>query len=143
MVDEPPKPRRGSVDRSQVRHLKQHELDTARRLANRGFIVVFRQADEESTADAHVNGVRTDFKSSSSDNIRNIRRQITKRRSKQGPCYVLDITASSLVAGQVTAAMQRLCEEFAEEIASIMVVGERGATTVIEMAGKEVPEWRM
>lgn len=137
---------RGSVDRSQVSHLAQHEIDTANRLASLGFHVVFRQPDELSTADAFVNAVRTEFKWSSSSRPGNIKRQITRKRNLKGPRYVLDTTHSPLPIDRVVALARQLCDEFADgQIASIMVIDQPEATgsVLMQIVGEEVPQWRL
>lgn len=135
--------RAGSVDRSQVRHLKQHELDTAARLARCGFHVVFRRPDDHSTADAYVNGMRTEFKRSSSGNPDSIERRIRRKRKLKGPRYVLDVTDSPLPVSKLTPLMQRLCARFRGEITSIMVVDGSTEPITVALAGEEVPLWRM
>ncbi len=48
---------RGTVDRSRVKHLEQHELDTAHRLAdNLGYDVTFRPVGATANADALLRG---------------------------------------------------------------------------------------
>jgi hypothetical protein len=137
-------PGRGGVDRVQVRHVKQHELDTADRLASRGFHVVFRRPNDESTADAYVNGVRAEFKRSSSSNPDGIERRITRKRKLKGPRYVLDVTGSPLAINEVQVLAQRLCERYPHDgIASIMIIDGSTEPVAIEMAGEEVPQWRM
>ncbi|MEZ0365723.1 hypothetical protein ACAG26_18745 [Mycobacterium sp. pUA109] len=130
---------RGSVDRSRVRHVAQHELDTAARLAKFGFRVVLREADVESTADAYVNDVLADFKWSSSSRTGNIQTQVKKRRDNQGPRFIVDISSSSLAIDEVAPAMQRLCDQYPDRIVTIMVV-DRMAMRVV---GEEVPQWRL
>jgi hypothetical protein len=135
---------RGGVDRARVRHVKQHELDTADRLASRGFHVVFRRPNDESTADAYVNGVRAEFKWSSSSNPDSIERRITRKRKLKGPRYVLDVTGSPLTISEVALLAQRLCERYPRDgIASIMMVDGSTKPVTIEKAGEEVPQWRM
>lgn len=88
---------RGTVDRSQVpTGLKQHELDAANRLADRGDDVVFTpHTGEGKTADLILDGRLWELKSvfgGSNDAIaRNIR-----RASDQAPRAVLDLTESPI-----------------------------------------------
>ena len=141
-VNEPP--RRGTVDRSQVRHIAQHELDTARRLAKLGFDVVFRQPVGQHTSDAYVNGMRAEFKWSSSTNPGNVKRRISRGRKKQGPRYVLDTTESPLAIDQVVSIAQQLCDAFPDDqIATIVVIDELGISgpVLMRIAGEEVPQW--
>jgi Contact-dependent growth inhibition CdiA C-terminal domain len=57
-------PGRGRVDRSQVKHVLQHELDTAERLADLGELVTFIPAPGTvRVADVEKNGVRWELKS--------------------------------------------------------------------------------
>lgn len=105
-----------------------------------GYDVVFRQPDRDSTADAYVQNVRSDLKTTKSDSLSNIKRQVTRKRRKQGPNFVLDISDSPLPLADVAGAMQNLCDEYPDdEIASMMIVD--GA--VVVLAGREVPEWRL
>lgn len=137
-------PGRGGVDRTHVRHLKQHELDTADRLASLGFHVVFRAPDDESTADAYVNGVRTEFKRSSSPNPDSIERRITRKRKLKGPRYVLDVTGSPSPISEVVALTRRLCDRYPHDgIASIMVIDGSTEPVTIVLVGEEVPQWPM
>lgn len=54
---------RGRVDRSQVKHLKQHELDTADRLADLGHDVTFLPRAVIKSADVLIDGVEWELKS--------------------------------------------------------------------------------
>ena len=142
-VGEPPG--QGTVDRSQVRHVAQHELDTARRLAKLGFDVVFRQPIGQHTSDAYVNGMRAEFKWSSSTTPGNVKRRISTGRRKQGPRYVLDTSESPLVIDQVVSLAQQLCDTFRDDqIATIVVIDEQGMTGPVFMrtVGGEVPQWQ-
>ncbi|QFG08859.1 capsid maturation protease and MuF-like fusion protein [Mycobacterium phage MalagasyRose] len=89
-------PTPGEVDRSDVPHVHQHEIDTADRLARRDHEVKFKPATGVGkTADATIDGEVWEFKAptgASDDAIaRNLRAAV-----KQSPRAVLDLTNSPI-----------------------------------------------
>lgn len=96
----------GSVDRSQVPHLRQHELDTAERLALRGHHVVFVPATGVGpTADATIDGQTWEIKSISGSSDDAVARNL-RRAKRQSTSVVLDVTDSSLTDDQVKALVE-------------------------------------
>jgi hypothetical protein len=137
-------PHRGTVDRSHVRHVAQHELDTARRLATLGFDVVFRQPMGQHTSDAYVNGMRAEFKWSSSPSSGSVKRRVSRGRKKQGPRYVLDVSESPLLIEQVVSIVQQLCDTFPDDqIATIVIIDEQSVSGpgLVRTVKEEVPQW--
>jgi hypothetical protein len=90
MGDVPHPPGRGSVDRSRVKHVKQHELDTAQRLADLGKDVTFVAAPgTDRVADVEINAIRWELKSPTSSNPNTIRTRLG-RGAQQAVNIVLD-----------------------------------------------------
>lgn len=90
-------PRRGSVDRSRVpTGVKQHELDTAQRLADRGDDVVFTPASGVGkSADVMIDGQVWELKSVTGASPDAVARNI-RRASDQAPRTILDLTDSPI-----------------------------------------------
>ncbi|TQK29388.1 toxin glutamine deamidase domain-containing protein [Arthrobacter sp. SLBN-53] len=87
----------GGVDRSQVRRgLRQHELDTADRLARRGHMVAFIAATGAGrSADATIDGETWELKAITGASEDAIARNL-RTAAKQADAVVLDVTDSSL-----------------------------------------------
>lgn len=91
------KPRRGSVDRSEVRRVRQHELDTAERLADLSENVTFIPSGHDPRPDARLSdGKSYEFKSPIGENRSTIlgRLERASRRGKQN--FVLDLSRSAV-----------------------------------------------
>lgn len=90
-------PRRGKIDRSQVPHVIQHELDTAERLADLGEDVTFIPRGSDPRPDARLSdGNSYEFKSPTGASRKTALDRI-KRESKDGKQYfVLDLARSAM-----------------------------------------------
>lgn len=91
----PGDPRRGKVDRSRVAHVRQHELDTAERLAAHGLDVEFRQESSRREADILIDGVRWELKSPEGGGAQTMRNQLRRGRG-QADHLVVDLARTSL-----------------------------------------------
>lgn len=137
-------PRRGKVDRSQVKHVLQHELDTAGRLAELGHDVTFREpVDPTKTSDAFVGGVRAEFKSPESASRNTIMKAVSKKRYKQGPRFVLDLSRSAMSLDNGEQLARDLVRQYRDDgISTIMVIEKAGdGRPQQRIVGEEVPEW--
>lgn len=90
-------PEPGRVDRSKVRNVLQHELDTANRVARLGHDVEFRPPDDASdTADVFIGTARWDFKSPTSAARGTIQKRVVQKLRTQGSNVLLDLTRSAM-----------------------------------------------
>jgi hypothetical protein len=90
--------RQGSVDRSRVKHVKQHELDTAHRLAELGEDVTFIPVGRSPRPDVELSsGGRWDLKSPVSDKRNTIMGKISDAAADGKANVVLDLTRTSVV----------------------------------------------
>jgi hypothetical protein len=118
-------PRRGKVDRSQARHVKQHELNTADRLADLGDDVTFIPSSGQSKRpDVLVNGVRWEFKSPVSTKRNTVMGDIYDG-AKQCPNIVLDLSRTSMPLDEAL----HLAGESVRTYAGVHVVRLIGRTT--------------
>lgn len=101
-------PRRGSVDRTQVpRGLKQHEIDGAERLADRGHGVVFLPpSGNGTTADMTIDGETWELKSPHGSSPDSIPRNLRKATS-QSKRVVLDMTDSPIPFDEIKSLVER------------------------------------
>lgn len=90
-------PRRGSVDRAQARRVRQHELDTAQRLADLGDHITFLSDTPRrgQSADVDISGVQWELKSPTSSNPNTIRKRLGEGAG-QSPNIVFDLTRTSI-----------------------------------------------
>lgn len=83
-MPEADRPRRGKVDRSKVKHIYQHELDTAGRLADLGEDVIFIPAANSPRPDARLSdGNSYEFKSPNGGNRNTILTAIRQAASRE------------------------------------------------------------
>lgn len=104
---------RGSVDRSQVRHVEQHELDSTNRLAKHGYHVEFIPTRKDvRTPDINLNGRPFEMKSPIGGPS-SVPRNLRKGRAQSGN-LVIDTTRSQVSAddavGLAADAMRRYPE---------------------------------
>lgn len=86
----------GTVDRSQVKHVLQHELDTATVLARNGHNVTFLPATPKSgkEADVLVDGVRFEMKKTTTRKL-NTLSSMTRRARRQSDRIIIDFSGNS------------------------------------------------
>lgn len=88
---------RGRVDRSRVRHVHQHELDTAERLADLGEDVTFIPTGRDPRADAYLSDGRPyEFKSPTGGNRNTLLSKIDQAAVDGKENFVLDLARSSM-----------------------------------------------
>ena len=117
-------PRRGSVDRSNVKHVIQHELDTAQRLADLGDKVVFLPAAKDAgrkNPDVMINDEQWELKSPESTKPNTILRRLTRGR-QQSPRMVLDLARTDIPIEQAIDIARQALARY-PEIESIRVIG--------------------
>ena len=117
---------RGSVDRSPVRHVQQHELDTAQRLADLGEHVKFTPAPQTHRgADVEIGGEAWEFKSPLSNNPQTIKTLIGKARG-QAPNVVLDVARTAISTADAEAIARQALHRY-PEIEVIRIIGRQTA----------------
>ncbi|CAM3742554.1 CdiA C-terminal domain-containing protein [Tsukamurella ocularis] len=140
--DEPDKPKRGKVDRSLVRNVKQHELDTADRIAQLGHDVTFRSTadDSKDTADVLIGGAKWDFKSPTSGSKNTIDKRVTSKIDLQGGNVVLDLSRSPMTWEDGSALVQDLLRRY-DDLQQVWLIKQEGGTGPIRsnIFGKEAP----
>lgn len=95
-------PRRGRVDRSQVKHVLKHELDTAGRLAALGENVTFVPIADSPRPDAELSdGRRWEFKSPTGSNRNTVLTKIRDAADRGKENFVLDMSRSAMPLDQV------------------------------------------
>lgn len=96
------KPRRGQVDRSQVKHILKHELHTADRLADLGENVTFVPTSDSPRPDAVLSDGRSwEFKSPAGSNRNTILTKIRDAADRGKENFVLDMSRSAMPLDQV------------------------------------------
>jgi hypothetical protein len=119
MVEEP---RRGSVDRGRVKHVRQHELDTAHRLAELGEDVVFVAAPgTDRVADIEMGGVLWEMKSPTSSNPNTIKTRLGRGAAQAGN-IVLDLARTPITVGEAIAIAERTIDRY-PQIEVIRIIG--------------------
>ncbi|WP_048890665.1 hypothetical protein [Mycobacterium heckeshornense] len=106
-------PRRGKVDRTAVRNLRQHELDTAQRLADLGDNVRFIAADAAGKApDVEISGQRWEIKSPTSSNRNTL---ITRlgRGAMQSGYVIFDISRTSISVNDAISVAREALQRYA------------------------------
>ncbi|MDI9900248.1 hypothetical protein QM716_10315 [Rhodococcus sp. IEGM 1409] len=123
-------PRKGNVDRTQVKHVEQHELDTAERLALLGHNVTFRPPIAARREDVLIEGpdgaVAWEFKSPTSSSRNTIMRQITKSMGEQANRWILDINRSDISFEAAEELSSNLIGRYAD-VHEIWIIGAAGA----------------
>lgn len=123
-------PRKGKVDRTQVKHVEQHELDTAERLALLGHNVTFRPPIAARREDVLIEGpdgaVAWEFKSPTSSSRNTIMRQITKSMGEQANRWILDINRSDISFEAAEELSSNLIGRYAD-VHEIWIIGAAGA----------------
>jgi Contact-dependent growth inhibition CdiA C-terminal domain len=115
-------PRQGSVDRSRVKHVKQHELDTANRLAELGEDVTFIPArGTDRVADIEMNAVRWELKSPTSSNPNTIRTRLG-RGATQAVNIVLDLARTPIAVDEAITIAEQAIERY-PQIEVIRIIG--------------------
>lgn len=95
-------PRRGQVDRSQVKHILKHELHTADRLADLGENVTFVPTSDSPRPDAVLSDGRSwEFKSPAGSNRNTILTKIRDAADRGKENFVLDMSRSAMPLDQV------------------------------------------
>lgn len=116
------KPRRGSVDRSRVKHVRQHELDTAQCLAELGEELVFVAAPgTDRVADIEIGGVRWEMKSPTSSNPNTIKTRLGRGAAQAGN-IVLDLARTPITVGEAIAIAEQAIERY-PQIEVIRIIG--------------------
>ena len=116
-----------SVDRSLVKSIEQHELDTVGRVAAQGHEVVFRLASDTAgvkTADAFIDSIEWEFKSPQGESLDSIYRVLREGR-KQSPRIVLNLARSPLGTDEVLDAFTHAMDRYAD-IEKVVVITKDG-----------------
>lgn len=119
---------RDSVDRTQAKHLRQHELDTAERLAALGDHVRFIPASSDARhADVEIAGIAWELKSPTSSNRNTV---ITRlgRGARQSANIVFDISRTPLSIANSIEIARDVLQRY-PEVAVVRLTG-RGALDV-------------
>jgi hypothetical protein len=115
-------PRPGSVDRNRVKHVRQHELDTAQRLAELGEDVAFVAAPgTDRVADIEIGGVRWEMKSPTSTNPNTIKTRLGRGAAQAGN-IVLDLARTPITVGEAIAIAEQAIERY-PQIEVIRIIG--------------------
>jgi hypothetical protein len=135
-----PDNRRGSVDRSQVRHLKQHELDAANYLADLGHDVEFLPRSDQQGADFRIDDADIwELKSPESPIRNNVMRRITKGRG-QSANMVLNLARTSIPTEDAKALAENIAGRYVD-INRIWLIGRIEAGRPLdEVIGEEGPD---
>lgn len=114
----------GTVDRSHVKHVQQHELDTADRLARRGHRVVFRPPDAEGvrSADVLLDGKKVELKSPLGDSRNAITQNIRDAR-RQSNRVVIDLHRTDLDDEQAITWARQAFERYGD-IRELTILGK-------------------
>lgn len=108
--------KQGTVDRSAAKHVYQHELDTAEKLAKYGMSTVFiPPAETDATPDATLEGERWEFKKLKGASLSGIQGQIRKARTQAGK-IVLDASDSPLSREEITAKVDATIKRYNEDV---------------------------
>ncbi len=114
----------GNVDRSRVKHLKQHELNTAERLAELGHHVVFRPPTGEGReADTDINGVIWELKSPTGGSVNTITRKI-REGADQSRRVVIDIGRSTVTPDQARLGAEAALARYPGIVDSVWLIGK-------------------
>jgi hypothetical protein len=135
-----PGARRGSVDRSQVRHVKQHELDAATYLADLGHKVEFLPRTDQQGADFRIDDADVWELKSPESPIRNtVMRRVTKGRG-QSANLVLKLARTSISTEDARALAENIVGRYVD-ISRIWMIGRIEAGQPLdEIVGKEAPD---
>ena len=120
-------PRRGKVDRSRVKHVLKHELDTADRLADLGENVTFVPTADSPRPDAELaDGHRWEFKSPTGSNRNTILTKIRDAADRGKENFVLDMSRSDMPLDQVYDLAQYAVANY-PGVAKIRLIGRETA----------------
>lgn len=115
-------PKRGTVDRSQVKHVRQHELDTADRIAELGDDVTFIPAPGDiRIADVEINGQPWELKSPTSSNPNTLTTRLG-RGADQSPRIVFDLARTNVPTDQALDIARNAVHRY-PDIEQIRVIG--------------------
>jgi hypothetical protein len=118
-----------SVDRSQVKHIKQHELDSANRLAELGEDVTFIPAANSPRPDiALSSGGLWEIKSPTGDNHNTILTKVRDAADRGKANFILDLARSPILTVE------------AMNLARYAVDNYPGVAA-IRLIGRHAPEW--
>lgn len=96
------------------------ELEAAYLLSQTGSFVHLRNSDvhyesDGNTSDVLADGVTCDFKKIESPSIKKMRRRVTEKIPRQGPCFLVDISESEIPFWRAEAAAAKLLDDPAIE----------------------------
>lgn len=115
-------PLRGAVDRHAVRNLRQHEIDTARWLADLGHDVRFIPADSlGKTADIEINSQRWEIKSPTSSNRNTLVRRLGRGAAQSGR-VVFDISRTEISIDEASCTAGEALRRY-PELSVVWIVG--------------------
>jgi hypothetical protein len=130
----------GRVDRSLVRHVKQHELDAANYLADLGHGVEFLPRGDQQSADFRIDDADVWELKSPASPIRNtVMRRIAKGRG-QSANIILDLARTSIPTEDARALAENIVGRYVD-ISRIWLIGRIEAGQPLnEIVGEEAPD---
>jgi hypothetical protein len=130
----------GRVDRSQVRHVRQHELDAAYCLADLGHHVEFLPRGDQQGADFRIDDADIWELKSPKSSIRNsVMRRITKGRG-QSANIILNLARTTIPTEDARALAENIVRRYVD-INRIWLIGRIEAGQALdEVVGEEAPD---